>query len=361
VRIVILGGEKASDTARDAWFRKVPGTTSNKVPGTLLMNTYGPTETTVIATSAAVPAAGEIPIGRPLAGVRTHLVDAGLRAVPAGGQGEITIAGAGLARGYLGRPRLTAQRFVPDPFAPHPGARLYKTGDLGRHRRDGSLLFRGRVDHQVKLRGLRVEPGEIAAVLARHPAIDQAEVVYRPLPSGVPGLAAFVVPRGEAPTPDTLRAFLRDSLPPFMVPAAFSLLEELPKTPANKVDRRALGRLPLQLEAATAAEAPQGQLESRLATLWAEVLGLPTLGVTHNFFDLGGDSLLILRLHRRLEEEGFRLQVLDLFRHTTVRTLARHLGATEEQKPDFDSARKLVEQQKKARRRRKRRRPGARG
>ena len=369
VRLVILGGEKASDTARDAWFRKesgtsknkVPGTASNKVPGTVLMNTYGPTETTVIANAAVVTATGEIPIGNPLVGVRTHLVDAGLRAVPAGGQGEITIAGAGLARGYLGRARLTAERFVPNPFASQPGARLYKTGDLGRHRRDGALLFRGRVDDQVKLRGLRVEPGEIAAVLTQHPDVEQAEVVYRPLPSGNPGLAAFVVPKGDAPTTETLRTFLRDSLPPFMVPAAFSTLDELPKTPANKVDRRALTRLPLHLETSTTTEAPKGQLESRLATLWAEVLGLPSLGVTDNFFDLGGDSLLILRLHRRLEEEGFRLQVLDLFRHTTVRALATHLGATEEQKPDFKSARKLVEQQKKARQRRRKRRPRPRG
>jgi acyl carrier protein len=282
--------------------------------------------------------------------VHCLLLDEGLRPVPRGAAGEIHLGGPGIARGYLGRPALTAQRFVPAPG----GERLYKTGDRARLRADGALEFLGRTDDQVKLRGLRVEPGEIAAVLVRHPAVEECEVLLRDLPSGQQGLVAHTAVMGALEEAE-LRAFLRTTLPEYMVPAAFVLLPELPKTTSGKIHRRALLAQPLTVAEPTAT-APTSAFEGRIAAIWAEVLGLEQVGIDDNFFDLGGDSLLLLHLHRLLEERLERpLKVLDLFQHTTVRALARHLGG-EEERPRHDKARELVAKRKAARKRRKPRR-----
>jgi aryl carrier-like protein len=278
--------------------------------------------------------------------------------VPVGAAGEITAGGPGLARGYLRRPALTAERFVPAPFGDGVGERLYRTGDLARTRGDGVMEFLGRVDDQVKIRGLRIEPGEVAAVLAQHPSLDGAVVLARPLASGETGLVAYAVPRNGAPEVEELRSFLHGHLPEFMVPSAFLILDQLPLTPSNKVDRHALHRmeLPAVAGAATTA-APKNELERRLAKIWASVLGLREVGVEDNFFDLGGDSLLILRLHRRLEEAGHKIQVIDLFRHPSVRTLANQLEPTPEERPRLHRARDLAAARRRAR---TRRRPGRR-
>ena len=377
VRLVILGGEKAESAALAAWRRCHPERPR-------LVNTYGPSEATVIATLAELGAArgggengSEVPIGRPIPGARVHLLDRRARLAPPGARGEIALGGAGLATGYLGRPGLTAERFIPDPFAAErgdaPGSRLYRTGDLGRHRlghhrpgqpsHGGELEFAGRIDDQVKLRGQRVEPGEVTAVLAGHPSVEATTVVARPLPGGQLGLVAFVVLRrgqsGEAAA--TLRGYLRERLPEPMVPAVFEILDALPMTPSRKVDRRELVRRPLAGVAAEDARhvAPKDDLERRLAAIWGEVLGLEKVSVETSFFEFGGDSLLILQLHRRLEGELDEApKVLDLFRYPTVRTLAEKLREPLDA-PTFERAKDLVERRRKARRRR--RGPAARG
>jgi len=358
VRLVIVGGEKAEKEALDRWRRKVPARVR-------LYNGYGPTETTVMAVGCdlagprATPAVGgRLPIGRPLANARVHLLDRHLRPVPAGAAGEITVGGPGLARGYLGRPSLTAERFVPAPFTDGAGERLYRTGDLARTRGDGVMEFLGRVDDQVKIRGLRIEPGEVAAILAQHPSLDGAVVLARPLASGETGLVAYAVPRNGAPGAEELRNFLHGHLPEFMVPSAFLILDQLPLTASNKVDRHALRRMELpEAAGAVGAAAPKSELERRLAKIWAQVLGHREVGVEDNFFDLGGDSLLILRLHRRLEQAGHRIPVIDLFRHPSVRALANQLEPTREERPRLHRARDLAAIQRRAR---ARRRPGRR-
>ena len=356
LRLVILGGEKARANAVEAWRRRMP-------PAVHLLNTYGPSEATIVAIAstlagprgAARGADQSPPIGRPLPGRRVVLVDRHLHATPRGAHGEVALGGAGLARGYLGRPRLTAAAFVPaaDPGAA-PGSRLYLTGDRVRMRFDGQLEFLGRIDHQVKLRGLRVEPEEVASVLGRHGLVDEAAVLARPLASGQLGLVAYVASRGPVETAQ-LRRHLQGLLPAYMVPGVFVLLDALPKTSSHKIDRRALLRVPLPTSAERAeATAPRSAREQQLAKIWAQVLGLERVGVDESFFDLGGDSLLILRLHRRLEEElRQELKVLDLFRHTNVRALATHLGSGQK-KPELDRARELVQQQRKVRTRRRR-------
>ena len=359
LRLVILGGEKAQADALTAWKKKAD-------PTVRLYNSYGPSEATVVTLGCdlAGPHALTVaphqdpPLGFALPNVSALVLDAGLHPVPRGAAGELHLGGPGLARGYLGRPALTAQRFVPDPTADDyltpSGARLYKTGDRTRLRSDGALEFLGRVDDQVKLRGLRVEPGEVAAVLTRHASVEESEVLLRKLPSGQQGLVAYAATAGSTEEAE-LRAFLRSALPEYMVPAAFVLLPELPKTTSGKVDRRALLALPLTTVEPNVT-APTSAFEGQIAAVWAEVLGLERVGIDDNFFDLGGDSLLLLNLHRLLEERLERsLKVLDLFQHTTVRALARHLGGGEE-KPRHDKARDLVAKRKAARKRRKPRR-----
>jgi acyl carrier protein len=288
-------------------------------------NLYGPTEDTTYSTAGAVSPGetGAPSIGRAVTGTRARVLDRSLRPVPVGMPGELCLAGAGLARGYLNRPDLTAGSFVPDPFAAAPGDRLYRTGDRARQRPDGRLDYLGRIDHQVKVRGVRIELGEIEAVLAAHPAVERAAVTLREDRPGDRRLAAYVVLRGEAPE-DGLREHLRRHLPEPMVPAWIVPLAAFPRTASGKVDRRALP--PPTPEAAPAGEpvAPSTPLEEELARIWAEVLGRERVGVHDDFFALGGHSLLATRLVARMRD-AFALEVplQELFRTPTVSSLAR--------------------------------------
>ncbi len=300
-------------------------------PACRLVNHYGPSENTVAATAALV--AGDVPpIGRPIPHVRTWVADARGRSLPAGVPGELRLGGGGLARGYLRRPGLTAERFVPDPLGGGPGRRLYRTGDRVRLLADGNLDFLGRADDQVKIRGVRVEPGEIAAVLAEHPAVRQAVVTATPVGegragSGEPRFAAYLTLSAEA-SPEALRGHLAARLPAVMVPADFVVLQALPLTAHGKVDRDALPR-PVRPDV-TPEEMPGDRLETVLKEIWQEVLGIERLGVGDSFFELGGHSMALLRVRARLQAVlpgAGALPVAELFEHPTIRSLARHLEA----------------------------------
>ncbi|MBV9773485.1 MAG: amino acid adenylation domain-containing protein, partial [Gemmatimonadetes bacterium] len=303
-------------------------------PGAELRVAYGPTETTVdCASHLLLPGdRGEgYPLGRPLGNVRLYVCDAMGEPVPVGVPGELCVGGAGVARGYFGRPELTAERFVPDPFGGEPGARLYRTGDRVRRRQDGVPEFLGRVDRQVKVRGFRVEPGEIEAALREHPGIRDVVVAARAEGHGEPRLVAYLVPAaGGAPDEGELRARLRGRLPEHMVPSAFVTLDALPLAPTGKVDHRAL---PAPDAAGPAREyaAPITATERAVAEIWEEVLGVERVGVNDNFFDLGGHSLLMVRIHSRLRERfGDRVPLIELFEHRTLGALAARLDRREE-------------------------------
>ncbi len=302
------------------------------LPGAALYNEYGPTEGTVWATvdGPARPDSNEaLPIGRPIAGVRVRLLDRALAPVPAGVAAELWIGGDNLARGYLDRPELTAERFLPDPFAglaAEPGARLYRTGDLARWLPDGRLDFLGRADQQVKIRGVRIELGEIEAALLRHPDVREAALLVREDAHGDRRLVAFLTAGSEtAAEPSRLRGFLRRELPDSMLPAAFVFLEVLPSTATGKVDRRALDALDVaELARETPFVAPRSPLEERLAAIWSDLLGVKRVGAHDNFFHLGGHSLLTTQLVSRLRTD-FLLEVPlpSFFDDPTVAGLAQ--------------------------------------
>ncbi|HEY0022716.1 MAG TPA: non-ribosomal peptide synthase/polyketide synthase [Longimicrobium sp.] len=300
-----------------------------------LVNMYGPTETTVWSATHAVEAAeGPVPIGRPIANTRVYVLDAALRPQPAGVPGELFIGGHGVTRGYLGRPGLTAERFVPDAFSAQPGARLYRTGDRARwtertdaltHSRTHALEYLGRLDEQVKVRGFRIEPGEIEAVLRRHPGVVECAVVARTAAAGDTRLVAYVVGAAEA---EALRAHVGRSLPEYMVPGAFVPLDALPLTPNGKLDRKALPAPEGSSYPARVYEAPRTEAERTVAAVWAEVLGVKDVGAHDRFFDLGGHSLLLVRVQARLREAfGQPVPITHLFRYLTVSALAAALGA----------------------------------
>ncbi|MFI0353849.1 MupA/Atu3671 family FMN-dependent luciferase-like monooxygenase [Actinomadura sp. 9N407] len=292
-------------------------------------NMYGPTEATVWATTAPVGGSGSGPvtIGRPMTNVRAYVVDAYLRPVPASAPGELLLGGLGLARGYLGRAALTAERFVPDPFSGEPGARLYRTGDLVRRRPDGQLEFLGRLDHQVKVHGHRIELGEIENVLRGHPDL-RAAVASVHGDDAARRIVAYCVPAGQdeaaAPTAAELRAFAARSLPDYMVPADLVFLGELPMTPNGKVDRN---RLPDPERPARAEYEPPGDdIERRVAEILAGVLKADRIGVADNFFEVGGNSLLAVQARALLGPVlGERLSLVDIFRYPTVRGLVTAL------------------------------------
>jgi amino acid adenylation domain-containing protein len=316
VRVVNLAGERLpAELVQEIGARN---------SGVRVLNLYGPSETTTYSTAAVLDpacAAGP-PIGSPIANTRTYVLDARGEPSPIGVPGELFIGGAGVARGYLERPDLTAERFVPDPFGLEPGARLYRTGDLVRWRADGSLEFLGRSDHQVKLRGFRIEPGEIEHVLGQHPAVLEAVVVTRAERPDDVRLVAYVVV-DEASTPPDLRAFVRERLPEYMVPNVVVCLPELPRTPNGKVDR---GRLPDPAPAVSPGSGSRpldGPYERTLADIWCDVLGVEGVGAADNFFSLGGHSLLAMRVVSRLRRElGIELPVRALFERPVLEDLA---------------------------------------
>ncbi len=322
---VAVGGEAVSEQLWDQ-LRSVDG-----VEG---LNVYGPTECTVRALMARVGHSARPVIGRPIANTRVYVLDAGLRLVPPGVAGELHIAGAGLARGYLRRPALTAQRFVANPFGP-PGTRMYRTGDLVRWGGDGNLEFVGRADDQVKVRGFRIEPGEIETVLAAHPDIAQAAVIARQDQPDDTRLVAYLVPAADdspadnAPADNTVRSdalrdYLRRQLPDYLVPAAFVTVDGLPLTPNGKLDRTALPAP--EFGSAGTGRVPRTPQEQVLCALFAEVLGVAGVDVDDDFFALGGHSLLATRLVARVRATlGVELGLRSLFEAPTVAGLAAHL------------------------------------
>ncbi|MCS0604345.1 non-ribosomal peptide synthase/polyketide synthase [Streptomyces sp. LP11] len=317
LRTLIVGAEACPASLVDRW-----------APGRRMINSYGPTEATIVATWTGPLAAGQgtPTIGAALPHTRVHVLDPGMRPVPPGADGELYIGGDAVARGYLRRPGLTAGRFVADPFGP-PGARLYRTGDRVRLRPDGELDYLGRLDRQVKIRGFRVEPGEIEAALSRDPRVGEAVVVVREDEPGRPRLVGYATPAdpGAPPDPASLRAALASALPAHLVPSAVVVLDRMPLTAQNKTDRAAL---PAPEQAPRVGRvAPRTPREEALAAIWADVLGVDAVGVTDDFLDLGGDSILAARALSRIRDDlGARLTVRDVFTARTVEALAPLLG-----------------------------------
>jgi amino acid adenylation domain-containing protein len=318
VRLILVSGEALPI----ATCQKAKGLFGD---GTWIVNQYGPTESTMTCSYHRIVEAdnhrGTALLGRPIPNTKMHILDSHLHLVPIGVSGVLHIGGIGLARGYMNSPDLTAERFIPDPFSYQPGARLYNTGDLARYMPDGNIEFLGRVDHQVKIRGLRVELGEIEAVLTEHPAVRQAVAVV----CEDNRLVSYVVPNAEqAPISSDLRNFLKSRLPAYMVPSAFVLLDAFPLTPNRKIDRHAL---PTPDETRVDSEkvfvAPRTPVEEKLAGIWAEVLRLERVGVNDNFFELGGHSLSAMQVISRLRNVfQVDMPVRALFESPSIEQLA---------------------------------------
>lgn len=297
-----------------------------------LHNLYGPTEAAVDVSYWKCRPDSElqvVPIGRPVANTQLYILDRHMQPVPIGVPGELHIGGAQVARGYVNRPDLTAERFVPDPFSSDPDARLYKTGDRVRFLADGNIQFLGRLDFQVKIRGNRIELGEIEAVLGQDPSVRETVVLCREDTPGDQRIVAYYVPQLEMhPQIDGLRAHLENKLPDFMMPSAFVEMDALPLTPNGKVNRKGLPAPSGQRSTAKTFIRPQKEVEIAIAAVWQELLKIERVGVDDNFFDLGGHSLLLLRAHQKLAHTLNRdLSVTDLFRFPTIRSLSEHLSA----------------------------------
>jgi amino acid adenylation domain-containing protein len=315
LRAVNLAGEPLTRDLVQRLYERAPGVT--------VFNLYGPTETTVYSTDARLEPADRaaVPIGRPVAGTSVYVLDNRLRRVPVGVAGELYIGGAGVSRGYLGRPGRTAERFLPDPFASRPGARMYRTGDIVCWRPNGDLEFRGRADHQVKLRGYRIEPAEIESALRGCPGVRDATVVLRDTQSGHPRLVAYVAAEAPAPTPAELDTAVRRTLPDYMAPSQFVLLGSLPRTATGKVDRAALPA-PDPVEARGPRRAPAPGAEAALCELFAEALGASDFDPDGDFFAAGGHSLLAAGVVARAADFlGVDLPLSSIFQHPTPATL----------------------------------------
>ena len=293
-----------------------------------MRNLYGPTEAAIDVTHWNCERCGDrkpVPIGTPITNTNIYLLDDCLRPVPQGAHGELHIGGVGLARGYLRRPDLTSEKFVPDPIGDKPGERLYKTGDRARYRPDGVIEYLGRLDHQVKVRGFRIETGEIEAALSTHSGVGEAVVIAREDFSGDKQMVAYIVPKNSPPPQeDEMRNHVKGSLPDFMIPSAFVFLESFPLTRNGKLDRKAL---PPPARGRRAADAgflpPRDNLEFHLTELWRDVLGVNDVGVRDDFFSLGGHSLMAVRLMARIREQyGQAVPLSALFQNPTVERLA---------------------------------------
>jgi amino acid adenylation domain-containing protein len=319
-RTFVIGGENLLAESLRLW--------RDAAPATRLINEYGPTETVVgccvYEVQPADSRSGSVPIGRPIANTQLYVLDSSLQAMAPGVTGELYIGGAGVARGYLNRPELTAERFLPDPFSGVPGARLYKTGDLARYRTDGTLEYLGRADDQVKVHGYRIELGEIEATLAAQPKVKSCAVLAREDEPGNKLLVGYLVSRdGDVPSTDDLRAFLKERLPQYMVPARFVYLDTLPLTPNGKVDRKALPPPPKVTSGAGKGGAPRTNTARTIAAFWSELLRVEGIGIHDDFFDLGGDSLNATGLVARLRATfGVELRLASLFDQPTIAGLS---------------------------------------
>jgi amino acid adenylation domain-containing protein len=326
VDVMVIGGEQLDASRLEVWRRHAPSTR--------LINEYGPTEAVVGCciheVQAEDPGTGPVPIGRAIANMTLHVLDAELRPVAAGGVGELHIAGVGVARGYLNRPALTRERFLPDPHSDWPGARLYKTGDLVRQRRDGALEFVGRLDDQLKIRGYRIEAGDVESALSRHPSVTGAAVIARPDAASERELIAFVQVRGEAaPSPQDLSDFMRQHVPQHMLPARYVRLDGLPLTANGKLDRRALQAMPLPDVAAPAAICRDcSATEAVVLDVFHEVFQRRDIGTDDDFFDIGGHSLLAVRIMAMLRAAtGLDLPLRHLYERPTPAGLAAAIDA----------------------------------
>lgn len=335
LRLVIIGGERAQPEKLATWQQQ-----TDRRP--LLVNTYGPTEATIVTTMTELQEAvsadrewSEVPIGAAVRNAQTYVVDAFLQPVPIGFAGELLIGGAGLARGYLNRPELTAEKFIPHPFSRTPGARLYQTGDLVRLLADGRMEFLGRTDEQVKVRGFRVEPAELEALLSTHPVVHACAVVARAATGGIRLFAFVVASPMKARTTSELYQFLRERLPAYMLPARLILLDAMPLTASGKVDRQALAASEQKPTLQRTFVAPRTLTEEVLAGIWAELLEVERVGVHDDFFELGGHSLLGMQLIARLRDAFHQEMALStLFAAATVAGLAQQIERTNEVKSD---------------------------
>jgi amino acid adenylation domain-containing protein/non-ribosomal peptide synthase protein (TIGR01720 family) len=327
-QLVLVGGEALDETL----WPQLAGSRETR-----FLNMYGPTECAVDATKCEVRA--ELPastIGRPLPNVQVYILDQRQRPVGIGIAGEIYIGGEGVGRGYLQQPGLTAERFIPHPYSAEPGARLYRTGDVGRYLADGNIEHLGRLDDQVKLRGFRIELGEIEAVLSQHPAVHQVIVTLREDQPNDKRLACYIVAEtGTQPDINELREFLRTKLPDHMIPTAFVMLESMPLNAHGKVERRALPAPDgLRPELHTSYVVPRTEAERNIAGVWQEVLRLESVGIFDNFFDLGGHSLLMIQVHDKLREVfKFEVSMVELFEYPSVVSLAEHLSRQRDATP----------------------------
>jgi amino acid adenylation domain-containing protein len=347
LRYVIFGGEALNFVNLRSWFDRH----GDQKPQ--LINMYGITETTVHVTYRPLTAKDSLIetrslIGAPIPDLHLYLLDSELQPVPAGVVGEIYVGGAGVARGYLNRPELTSERFVEDRFAERPGALMYKSGDLARRIESGDVEYLGRADSQVKIRGFRIELGEIEATLADHPLVQQAVVSARKDGPGEPKLVAYFVKKAHgAPTAQDLRQFLKQRLPDHMVPYAYVLLDALPLTVNGKIDRSDLPPPGERIVAESGVAATK--LEQEIAEIWRQVLGTPRVGVGDNFFDLGGDSLLLATVHARLRQHlKIEIPITDLFEFSTVRSLARRIGDKTSEGRSFTGAQERAKNQRSA-------------
>ncbi|NJN10675.1 MAG: amino acid adenylation domain-containing protein, partial [Richelia sp. RM1_1_1] len=348
VGLIIIGGEKAHKNYLTIWQQKV----GKQVR---LVNTYGPTETTIVATTcdlSSVATTNEVPIGKAIPQVQTYVVSPeNSQLLPMGVAGELCIGGVGIARGYLNQPELTAQRFIANPYSTEPGARVYKTGDLVRYFPDGNLEFLGRIDSQVKIRGFRIELGEIEALLNQHSDIKESVVISREEMVENQRLIAYIVPKKEnIKFVQSLRKYLKEHLPEYMIPAKFVMLNNLPLSANGKLDRQALPK-PTNLSAEFAVNyvAPRNEIEKKIANIWQEVLQLEKVGMEDNFFDLGGHSLLVLQVQSKLQNVlNKNVSATDLFKYPNISSLANHLNQDKNKKDSFQGIRSRAEKQKAA-------------
>ena len=351
-QVLVLGGEALFWEEVRQW--------QEQWPETRIINEYGPTETVVgcCTYEAEMAATGEraVAIGRPIANTQLYVSSPSLQPVPMGVIGELYVGGDGVTRGYLKRPELTAERYIPDPFSKQPGARLYRTGDLARHRANGNLEYLGRADKQVKVRGYRIEPGEIEVALVQHKDIREAVVVVREEMADDKRLIAYIVPAAEAAdglTQLSIRSWLREKLPEYMIPSSFVQLSALPLTSNGKVDQRALPSPDgLALEAAASYSPPETEIEQLLARVWEEVLRVERVGIFDNFFDLGGHSLLLVQVQSKLQDALDReVSLMELFQYPSIESLAKHLSEQQREQSVIQNAQERGAKQREAFRR----------